>query len=103
MERLEDEAHARAAQQRAGILVETADVAAFEAHGTGVRHLEPGDEVEQRGLSDPGLAHDRDVLARRDLEPDAIEHAPSRRAAERLRDVPDDQHAGYRTGIFAVR
>ncbi len=70
------------------------EVAALEQDLARVGHVEPGDEVEQRGLADAGLAHDRDVLARLHRELEAVEHAPAARAAVGLRQVANVEHAG---------
>ena len=48
--------------------------------------LEPGDEPQQRGLARAGRSEQRQKLARRDVEIDAIENALG---AEALRDAAD--------------
>ncbi len=52
---------------------------------------EPRDEAEQRGLARAARAEDDRGRARRDVELDAVEHAP---AAERLRDAGETDEGG---------
>src|SRR5690606_19596892 len=71
-----------------GVLTKVADVGAGEAHRAGAGFVEPGREVQDRGLSGPGRADERDVTAGFGYEGDAVE----RRAgiARRIRVAEDD-------------
>jgi len=89
---LEHEADACAAQERAFRIVERADVAAVEHDAAAVGGIEPGDEVEERGLAHPGLADDRDVFAAPQFERDAAQHLARPRAAIGLAQIAEGQH-----------
>ena len=57
------------AQERAAFgLVQRRRIAARDAHGSGPRRVEPGEEVERAGLAGAGSSDQRDVLARVDRE-----------------------------------
>ena len=47
---------------------------AVERHGARLRIVEPQDQVEDRALARAGGADDRNLLARLDVERDAVEH-----------------------------
>ena len=85
VEGLEDEAHLHAPERRQRIVVERREVDAVEMDRTGVGTIEPRDEIEQRGLADPRLAHHRDVVARPELEVDAVQDGASLRSCVGLR------------------
>ena len=53
---------------------EVRDIAAGEPDGAGRGLLEAGDGAQERGLAAAGRAEDRDELARRDGEVDAMQH-----------------------------
>jgi hypothetical protein len=97
VERLEHEADARPAQQRARSVIERRDVPAFEDDAAAVRGIEPRDQVEKRGLADSGLADDGDVFAVPDFERDAAQQFARPRAAVGLAQIADDQHGAQRT------
>ena len=59
------------------------------------RRVEPADQVEQRRLAGAGRAHQRQELALRDVEVDALQHVDALAAAgEVLVDVADREPVG---------
>src|SRR5262249_41691652 len=93
VERLEHESHVLAPDARHFVVVEAAQYDAVEYDFSGVRTIEPREEVEQRRFPDPPLAHDGNVVAPRAIEADVAQRGLGARARERLRQVPDRQHA----------
>ncbi len=83
MKRLKDESHARPPQPRAAGIVERGHVLTGDDDAARVRHVEPGDEIEQRGFAGARLAHDGDVLARGELQ----RHVSSTTRVVRLRRI----------------
>ena len=98
VERLEHEAQPFAAQDGQRVVVERRQVDAAEPHRTGVGAVEAGDQVEQRGLADARLAHDRDVIARGELEVDAGEDDALARAGVAFLERAQRQHPPRLTG-----
>ena len=61
---------------------------AVDPHLAGGRHIEPAQQMQQRALARAGRADDRDPLAGRDGEIDALQHRHFERpAAVRLREA----------------
>src|SRR5258707_1312862 len=75
VEALEDEADLLAAQPRALIAREAADVAAVEEIGAARRPIEAADQVHEGALAGAGRAHHRHELALADGERDAAQSA----------------------------
>ncbi len=84
MKRLKHESHPRPTQPRASVVVERADVLTIERDPAGVGRIEAGDQIEQGGLAGARLAHDGDVLTRRELQRNAAEHRSRRRSSKDL-------------------
>ena len=89
VERLEDEAEAVAPQQRQRVVLHGGYLLLAKQYFSGIDRLEPGDDVEQSGLADARLAHDRDVLASAEAERNAVEDGAS---AEALADGLECEH-----------
>jgi hypothetical protein len=68
VERLEHEADRAAPQQRPSHRHRARKIGALEHHASGVRPSRPASRFKQRRLADAGLAHDREVFARSQLE-----------------------------------
>src|SRR5438093_303503 len=94
MESLEYESHLLAAKEGERVVVERAEICALEKHLPGVGPVEPREEVQQRGLSDPRLAHHSHVIARGEIEADVPQHRLRARTGEGLAQVPDRKHSG---------
>jgi hypothetical protein len=95
VERLEHESELASPRQRAAGVVERGKVRAVDFDAPRVRAVQPGDQVEQRGLPRARLADDRDVLARSDPERQLVEN---RARPEPLREGVDREHEGEFTG-----
>ena len=67
-------------------------VAALHAHGTGIRHEQPVDELEDGGLAGAAGADEREDLARGDGQGEVVEDADVARMAERHAIERDDIH-----------
>ena len=81
MEGLEHETEPRATQARARIVVQRGEVLAADQDFSGIGLVEPGDQVEQRGLAGTGLTDDGDEFARRDRQIETVENLPADRSA----------------------
>src|SRR5262245_52332464 len=92
MECLEHEADAAAAQAGARRVIQRRHFLSIERDSAAVRLVEPGDQVEQGGLADAGLAHDGDVFTARDVERDAAQQFTRSRATEGFGKVTDYKH-----------
>ena len=111
VERLEDEAHAVAPKRGQRIVVERGELDAVDRDRARVGAVEPGHEIEQRGLADARLAHHGDEVAGRELEIDVAEDGARPRPRERLGKAADREHLIERNGgqadqvrrIFACR
>ena len=79
VEELEDHPDPAAAEQRRACFPEPVDPRAGDGQPAARRPVEPGDQIEQRRLAAARRAHDRDRLARPDLEADAGRARPCRR------------------------
>ena len=77
-------------KEREGVVVQRAEVISFEGDSALIRRFEPRDHVEQRGLPDPGVADDGDVLPGGKLQGNAVEDDSF---AEALGDPLQAQHA----------
>src|SRR5262249_8352914 len=80
--KLEDEPQGLSAELGALVVVELVDVGAVEENATLGRAIDDAEEIEQRRLSRPARAGERDVLAGPDLDVDVIEHAVLHLGAE---------------------
>ncbi len=90
VEGLEHEAELVPAQQGARVVVQRArSLCLLEPDLSGIGRLEPGDDVEQRGLADPRFAEHGDVLPLTHIKGNGIEH---RTLAETLAKAGDLQH-----------
>ena len=90
VEELEDEADVVAAQLRQRLVVGAVVAAARDGDGAGRWRLERADDVQQRALARARRPHDRDHLAGRHHEVDAVECTHLRASfAEHLHEVPD--------------
>ena len=98
MEGLEDESHLHPAHRRQRVVVERRELDAVEGDRAGVGPIQPGDEIEQRRLADPGFAHHRDVVAGHELEVDAGQDGALLRAGVGLGKLADREHAAERNG-----
>ena len=103
VEALENKTEAVPAQARERVVAERGELHAAERDRAAVGDVEPGDEVEQRRLADPRLAHYRDVVARRELELDAAEHRARARPAVRLGQTANDQHGDLQRPAMGAR
>ena len=84
MERLEDETHAGASQSGAPGIIERGEVLPGDDDAARVRHVEPGDEIEERGLAGAGLAHHGDVLAGGEVQRHVVQHDARARARRKI-------------------
>src|SRR5690606_41378529 len=82
---LKHKSHARAPQARAFGIAELSEILTVEDDAAMIRRIQPRDQIEQRRLAAPGVAHDRDVLARAKHERNAVQDAARRRDAVSLR------------------
>ena len=85
---LEHHAHVAPAGRHVG------DVAAIEQDAAGIQPLQPGERAQRRGLAAARGAEQRDQLARRQIERQAVERADLAEAATQLDEL--DAHAGAR-------
>src|SRR5437588_295330 len=95
VKRLEDETVVIAPQERERIVVHVRELVLAEMDLARVDRLEPGDDVEQRGLADARFAEDCDVFARAHLERDLVQDGTP---AEALADSREPQHLEMLTG-----
>jgi hypothetical protein len=84
MKRLEYEADAAPAKQRACRVVEAGNVRPVKEDAAGVRSIETRDHVEERRLADAGLSDDRDVFTALNFERDTAQHCARPRTAIRF-------------------
>ena len=70
---LEDVAHVRAAPRGEAVAAEVTDVLAADLDGAAGGAVDSGKEVEERGLSAAGRAHQRDEAARLDVDVDVLQ------------------------------
>ena len=73
VERLEDEAHPLAADDRALVVVERGQIDAFEQHLAAAGRFDAAEDVQQGALARARRAHDRQQFALADLEVDAAQ------------------------------
>ena len=74
----------RARQFESWLPLELADVHAADLHRPAGRRIEPADQVEQRRLARPGRAHQRQEVALRDVEVDALQDVDALAAAREV-------------------
>src|SRR6185436_3354808 len=87
VEELEDEADLVAADAGQLVVAEAGERLAVDAHLAGGRAIEPADQVQQRRFAGARRSNDRDHLAARDGEGDAVERDDVAFAAELARDL----------------
>ena len=75
MKGLEHEAQFFAPQPGRGFIVEGINGLAIDQQRAAVGHVQSGNQVQQRGLANAGLAHDRDILASFEPEIQRMQHA----------------------------
>ncbi len=73
VERLEDESHPLAADDRALVVVERGQIDAFQQHLAAAGRFHAAEDVQQRALARARRAHDRQQFALADLEVDAAQ------------------------------
>ncbi len=72
--KLKNKADIVAAQPCQSIVIEPADIDPVDQHRTAGWDVEGTEDVEQRGFTTPGLAHDGDEFAGPDAQIDAKQH-----------------------------
>ena len=92
VELLKDEAEIVAAEGGAVGLADGREVFAVEQHLAGGRLVEPGEDIQERGLAGAGFAHDGDVFAVFHAEIDVFERLDRRAAKARRVDLAQAVH-----------
>src|SRR5262245_46648666 len=92
MKRLKHETDAAAPYAGARGVVQGSELRAIQRDVAAIRQVEPGNQIEQRGLAGTRFADDGNVFATRHLERDIAQHLARPCAAVGLADVAHRQH-----------